>query len=57
MEPKTIIVFCSIFLIFALALLIPHVRKAHSDPFRLVEPDDLLDEIMGEEGHVTYTHL
>lgn len=55
MEPKTIVVFSCIFLIFVLALLIPHIKQSHRDPFRRTEIDDLLDDVLGEEGNVTYT--
>lgn len=45
-DPKTIIVFWAIFLIFAGAIIVPAVRKANwlRDT----------DEPLGEEGHVTY---
>lgn len=46
-SPKGIVVVCSIFLIFGLALLIPSIIKGKRHP----HPDE---ELIGEEGGVSY---
>ncbi len=50
MEPKTIIVFSSIFLIFVLSWAIPAIRRGNY----LRETDEVLENILGEEFSVTY---
>lgn len=51
-EPKDIIVVCTIFLIFGLALLIPSIVRTYRDRHRDI--DEMLDEVLGEEFHVTH---
>lgn len=51
-DPKTIVIISCIFLIFAGALLVPHIVRTYRDRHRDI--DEMLDEVLGEEHSVIY---